>query len=128
MHSLLNNSREKFPFSLSQKNNITTFLNLARFLLHCIHFGVFFAFTFVNLSVIFYYFIKKKQRSFKGTVLYLIIPLIGATLDIWLLLNLDFYSKLLGGICFALGFVYLLFLTKGLKKTPPKMKLSGEHI
>jgi len=93
-----------------------------------INFGAFLAFTCVNLSVISYYFIKNKQRSFKGAVLYLIIPLIGSILDIWLLVNLDIHSKVLGGIWFTLGFVYLLFLTKGLRKSPPEMNLSGEHI
>ncbi|WP_330219164.1 APC family permease [Peribacillus butanolivorans] len=92
-----------------------------------INFGAFLAFTCVNLSVIFYYFIKNKQRSFKGTILYLIIPLIGAVLDLWLLVNLDIHSKVLGGIWFVLGFVYMLVLTKGFKESPPEINLSGEH-
>lgn len=51
--------------------------------------GALFAFTFVNLSVIFCYFVKKKKRDVKGTIMYLILPLIGAcfTFGIWLNLS-----------------------------------------
>ncbi|WP_340084051.1 amino acid permease [Siminovitchia sp. FSL H7-0308] len=92
-----------------------------------INFGAFIAFISVNIAVISYYFIKKKERSFKGTILYLILPGIGAVLDIWLLLNLDIHSKVLGSIWFALGFIYLLFLTKGFKQKPPELHLSLEN-
>ncbi|VEF49240.1 amino acid permease family protein [Bacillus freudenreichii] len=91
-----------------------------------INFGAFIAFISVNIAVIAYYFIRKKERSVKGTMLYLILPGIGALLDFWLLLNLDIHSKVLGSIWFALGLVYLLFLTKRFKKRPPELKL-GEN-
>ncbi|WP_018708090.1 APC family permease [Siminovitchia fordii] len=91
-----------------------------------INFGAFIAFISVNIAVIFYYFIRQKQRSIKGTILYLILPGIGALLDFWLLLNLDIHSKVLGSIWFALGLVYLLFLTKGFKQRPPELKLGTE--
>lgn len=92
-----------------------------------INFGAFIAFISVNIAVISYYFIKKKERSFKGTILYLVLPGIGAVLDIWLLLNLDIHSKVLGSIWFALGFIYLIFLTKGFKQKPPELHLSLEN-
>ena len=91
-----------------------------------INFGAFIAFISVNIAVIFYYFIRQKHRSIKGTILYLILPGIGALLDFWLLLNLDIHSKVLGSIWFALGLVYLLFLTKGFKQRPPELKLGTE--
>lgn len=90
-----------------------------------INFGAFLAFTCVNISVIMHYFVRKRERSFKGYILFLIIPLIGAILDIVLLLNLDTHSKILGGIWFAGGVIYLFFLTKGFKKRPPEMDLSA---
>lgn len=91
-----------------------------------INFGAFLAFTCVNLSVIAYYFVKGKKRSIKGIFLYLIIPLIGALLDIWLLINLDRHSIILGSIWFACGVIYMLVLTKGFKKAPPEIDLSGQ--
>ncbi|WP_144461242.1 APC family permease [Siminovitchia fortis] len=90
-----------------------------------INFGAFIAFISVNVGVIVYYFFRKKERSFKGTILYLILPGIGAVLDFWLLLNLDIHSKVLGSIWFALGVVYLFFLTKGFKQRPPELQLGS---
>lgn len=94
------------------------FLSLT-FVASFINFGALLAFTAVNLSVIILYFVKRKERSFKGIILYLIIPAIGAGLTAWLLFNLDTYSKLLGGIWFGIGVIYLLFMTKGFRKKPP---------
>jgi putrescine importer len=50
-----------------------------------INFGALLGFTLVNLSVIAYYFIRKKNRSASGVFLYLILPLAGAatTFTIW---------------------------------------------
>ncbi len=86
-----------------------------------INFGAFLTFIFVNLDVIFHYFIKQKQRSTKDMFFYLLIPLIGAILDFGLFLNLDKNAKILGSIWTIIGFVYLAFLTKGFKIAPPEM-------
>lgn len=88
-----------------------------------INFGAFLAFTFVNISVIVLFFGRQKKRSLKGIICYLIMPLIGGVLDIWLLINLDIHSKVLGSIWFLLGVLYLAFLTKGFKKRPPELRL-----
>ncbi|WHY92456.1 APC family permease [Neobacillus cucumis] len=90
-----------------------------------INFGAFLAFTCVNISVIAHYFFRRKKQSFQGTLLYLVMPLVGAVLDIWLLVNLDIHSKILGGIWLAAGVVYLIFLTKGFKNRPPEMKVTA---
>ncbi|RJS60797.1 APC family permease [Bacillus sp. PK3_68] len=90
-----------------------------------INFGAFLAFTSVNIAVITYYFVRKKERSLKGTLLYLIIPAAGALLDLWLLINLDIHSKVLGSIWFALGLIYMVVLTKGFRQKPPVMDLSA---
>ena len=92
-----------------------------------INFGAFIAFISVNIAVIAHYFAKKKERSVKGAILYLILPAIGAALDVWLLFNLDIHSKVLGSIWFAIGFVYLIFLTKGFKQRPPALHLHFEN-
>jgi len=87
-----------------------------------INFGAFSAFTFVNISVIAHYFIKGNRRSsFKDIILFLIFPLIGAICCFYLLTNLD-KAALTLGICWAaFGFIYLVFLTKGFKISPPEM-------
>ncbi len=86
-----------------------------------INFGAFIAFIMVNIAVLFLYFKEKKQgvRHFIGLF---VIPLIGALLDIWLFINLDSYSLLLGTIWFGVGIVYLCFLTRGFKSSVPIME------
>lgn len=88
-----------------------------------INFGALFAFTFVNLSVIAHYYFRKKQRSLMGTIRYLIIPLIGASLTGFFWIKLDIYSLILGGTWFAIGFVYLLNLTKMFRQPPPELAI-----
>lgn len=91
-----------------------------------INFGAFLAFIFVNISVIVYMYGKKRNRTLKGKIMYFLIPLIGATLDIILLVNLDKYSLILGSVWFILGFLYLTHLTKGFKKRAPQIELEFE--
>ncbi|MGW8426698.1 APC family permease [Peribacillus simplex] len=88
-----------------------------------INFGALFAFTFVNLSVIAHYYFRKKQRSLMGTIRYLIIPLIGASLTGFFWIKLDIYSLILGGTWFGVGFVYLLNLTKMFRQPPPELAI-----
>lgn len=85
-----------------------------------VNFGALVAFTFVNASVIFHYYIRERRRSMGGFILYLLLPLIGVGFNIWLWSNLDGNSLLLGGLWVTAGLVYLLILTKGLKKKPPQ--------
>ncbi|TDK64092.1 APC family permease [Bacillus salipaludis] len=88
-----------------------------------INFGAFLAYASVNIAVIVHYFIKNRERSLKGFIIYLIVPAIGGVLDIVLLLNLDIHSKILGVGWVILGFIYLFALTKGFKQQPPELKL-----
>jgi putrescine importer len=90
-----------------------------------INFGAFSAFTFVNISVIAQYFIKGKRRSFKDTISFLVLPLIGAVCCFYLLTNLDKPALILGCSWAAIGFIYLIFLTKGFKVAPPEMSGGG---
>lgn len=88
----------------------------------CINFGAFAAFTMVNLAVIVQYYGRNNQRSGKDLLLFVIIPLIGAVLNVLLLLSLDPMAKTYGLAWAILGLIYLLFLTKGFKKQPPELK------
>src|SRR5699024_7981570 len=88
-----------------------------------VSYGALVAFTFVNLSVVFHYFIKNKQRDAKGIVLYLIIPVIGAALTAFMWLQLDIRSLILGTTWIVLGIIYLAFITKGFRQSPPELDL-----
>ena len=92
-----------------------------------INFGALFAFTMVNLSVIFHYFIRLKKRKGKDTILYLVLPLIGAIFTGLFLIKLDVHSLLLGGLWLTGGLIYLIFLTKMFSQPLPDLSSSGNQ-
>ncbi len=90
-----------------------------------INFGALVAFTFVNIAVISYFFIKEKRnQSTKDILNYLLQPLIGMALISILWLHLANTSLILGVLWGTIGFIYLAYLTKGFRRPPPRM----EHI
>ncbi|KIV56904.1 hypothetical protein AM501_09365 [Aneurinibacillus migulanus] len=89
-----------------------------------INFGALVAFAFVNISVIFHYYIRNRKRGIKGMLLYVLLPLAGTSFTIWLWTSLDKKSIILGSIWVGLGIVYLLFLTKGFTQKPPNFNFN----
>jgi amino acid transporter len=86
-----------------------------------INFGAFLAFTSVNICVI-ALFVRRRRAGERPNVLgYLIAPLIGAIIDVWLLNNLGSLARELGLGWLAIGFVYLLVLTRGFRRQPPEI-------
>lgn len=90
-----------------------------------INFGAFITFMFVNISVVAHYYIRNKRRSGSDIILYFIFPLIGFVLDAFLFSKLDIHALVLGSVWTAIGFAYLLFLTKGFKEQPPEIDMSS---
>lgn len=90
-----------------------------------INFGGFIAYTFVNMSVIGHYFVRSKERGLKGFILYLVLPLIGAIMCIYMLIHLEKIAIILGIAWTIAGCIYVLILTKGLKQDPPEMSIDG---
>ncbi|MDR0192030.1 APC family permease [Pseudomonas yamanorum] len=86
-----------------------------------INFGAFLAFSLVNLSVIFHYWIGAKRRGLRELVLFLVFPTIGLVADLWLMVSLDHLAIYLGLSWLAIGLVYLGFLTRGFSQQPPEM-------
>ncbi|CAG7620564.1 APC family permease [Leucobacter soli] len=82
-----------------------------------INFGALIAFSFVNISVIAWFAIRQgRRRTPKDIFNYIVMPGIGVVLTgiLWANLHAD---ALIGGLVWtALGFIYLLFLTKGFRK------------
>jgi putrescine importer len=91
-----------------------------------INFGAFTAFTLVNLSVIGYYVRNRHTASASALnpATYVAVPLVGALVDVYLLTKLDSAALLLGAAWLALGVVYLLVLTRGLRVAPPEMSMA----
>lgn len=86
-----------------------------------INFGAFLAFSLVNLSVIFHYWLGGEKRGLREVVLFLIFPLIGMLADLWLMISLDRLAIILGVSWLVIGLVYLAWLTGGFRKQPPEM-------
>jgi len=88
-----------------------------------INFGAFTAFTLANLSVI-GYFVRHRHEQQLNPLTYVVIPLIGAVVDVYLLTQLGSAALTLGVIWMSIGVVYLLVLTRGLRVPPPELSLA----
>jgi amino acid transporter len=86
-----------------------------------INFGAFLAFSLVNLSVIFHYWIGGANKGLREFVLFLLFPFIGLAADLWLMVSLDHLAIYLGMSWLAIGVVYLAVLTGGFRRQPPEM-------
>ena len=84
-----------------------------------INFGAFTAFTLVNVSVIAYFLRHRTDRL--NPLRYVVIPLIGAAIDVALLTQLDKDALILGLSWLGIGIVYLLVLTRGFTREPPDL-------
>jgi amino acid transporter len=86
-----------------------------------INFGAFLAFSLVNLSVIFHYWIGGEKKGLRELVLFLLFPFIGLVADLWLMVSLDHLAVYLGLSWLVIGVVYLAVLTGGFRRQPPEM-------
>ncbi|TDV40828.1 amino acid/polyamine/organocation transporter (APC superfamily) [Pseudomonas helmanticensis] len=86
-----------------------------------INFGAFLAFSLVNLSVIFHYWIGGEKKGLRECLLFLVFPFIGLVADLWLMVSLDHLAVYLGLSWLAIGVVYLALLTGGFRRQPPEM-------
>ena len=78
-----------------------------------INFGAFLAFSLVNLSVIFHYWIGAKQRGVRELILFLVFPAIGLLADLWLMVSLDHLAIYLGLVFLYIGLFLVVLLALG---------------
>ncbi|MCI2423717.1 APC family permease [Saccharopolyspora sp. K220] len=91
-----------------------------------INFGAFVAFTAVNVSVL-ALFLRERAAGRRPRILpYVVVPVIGAAIDIWLLVNLDSAALVLGSIWLVVGIVYLAYLTRLFRTPPPTMDVAEQ--
>ncbi len=86
-----------------------------------INFGAFVAFTSVNVSVIATWVRSRGSDTSRNPVTWLVLPLMGAAFTIWLLVSLESDAKIVGLVWISIGFVYLLWLTRGFRRPPPSL-------
>lgn len=93
-----------------------------------ISFGALAAFTFVHVSVFAHYYIRNQRRSPKETFLYLVLPLIGVILCIWLWTSLSKFAFMLGIGWVVIGLIYLAIMTKMFRESPPELTFDEKEI
>lgn len=98
------------------------FVDLA-LLASVVSFGALVAFSVVNLSVIKHYFVDLKQRQGVKLLGSLVLPLIGFVLTLWLWTSLSGTALIVGLIWLALGFVWLLAVTRGFSRPTPTLDI-----
>jgi amino acid transporter len=91
-----------------------------------ISFGALAAFSFVNLSVIKHYIVDRGDRSFRAFAKYGVIPFLGFVFTIYLWTKLSGLTFKVGLSWVAVGFVYLLWLTRLFRKAPPELQMGEE--
>jgi amino acid transporter len=88
-----------------------------------VSFGALAGFIFTNITVIFQYYVKEGLRNLKGVVFYLILPVLGTVVCIYLWVSLTVQAKVVGFSWLVLGIIFLIIKTKGFKEMPPEMEL-----
>ena len=91
-----------------------------------INFGAFSAFTLVNLSVIAHFLRRRSERGVGSIFGWVVVPLAGAIVDLYLLMNLDGRAKLVGLAWLLIGVIWLAWLTHGFRKEPPRISIGEE--
>jgi putrescine importer len=91
-----------------------------------INFGAFMAFTVVNVCAMVFFF-RQRHTGTLGMVRGLVLPALGALVDVYLLLQLDNLAKILGVSWLVIGVVYLAVLTRGFRRQPPQLSLDDDR-
>jgi putrescine importer len=90
------------------------------FLASIVSFGALVAFSAVNLTVIKHYFFDEGEKNVLNNV---VLPVIGFLLTVWLWFNLSGLTLEVGVIWLALGFVWLLIVTRAFQRPTPVLDM-----
>lgn len=86
-----------------------------------VSFGALIAFSMVNLSVTKHYFVDQKRRGTAAIFGFVLLPLTGFALTLWLWTSLSPSSLAIGGIWLVLGVIFLAYRTRGFRQAPPQL-------
>ncbi|MNP64872.1 Low-affinity putrescine importer PlaP [compost metagenome] len=88
-----------------------------------INFGAFLGFTAVNLCVICYFYRTRRTRHL-GLLGYLLFPLLGMCVNLYLVSQLSTTAITIGLCWLAVGLFYLVWLTRGFRHPAPDVNMS----
>jgi len=86
-----------------------------------INFGAFVAFVMVNISVIVFWVKERRAGRRRNPLGYVVAPVIGALVIVYLLTQLDVQAVILGSSWLVVGIIVLAFITRGFRKLPPEL-------
>ncbi|MFJ9812651.1 APC family permease [Streptomyces sp. NPDC101158] len=89
-----------------------------------INFGAFLGFTVVNVCVI-AFFVRNRGTDGVNVLGYAVVPALGVCVTLYLMTQLSSVALTIGGCWLAVGFCYLLCLTRGFRRPTPEMSASG---
>jgi putrescine importer len=89
-------------------------------IINMINFGALLAFFLVNISMANHFFVREHRRTGFQAVRYLIAPVLGAGVIIWLWFHLSHSAWEVGGTWLGLGIIYMLFKTNFFRKPLPE--------
>ena len=93
-----------------------------------ISFGALIAFSAVNLAVVKHYAIDGGRRGGTDLLRYVLAPLVGFALCLWLWTSLSGTSLKVGLAWLVVGAIWLLVLTRGFRRPPPELDLSEQPV
>lgn len=81
----------------------------------------------IDIGCVVVHFVRQRRRHQHLSVLgYLLVPVLGAAVDLYLLTQLGPIAVYLGLGWMALGIIYLAVLTRGFRQAPPEMHMGTE--
>jgi putrescine importer len=93
-----------------------------------INFGAFTAFAFVNLSVIAFYLRRRGAPSTGSVVGWIVAPALGFLINVYLWAHLDALAMTVGLTWTVIGFIYLLWMTRGFQRPVPEMAFEQAEV
>jgi amino acid transporter len=91
-----------------------------------ISFGALVAFSAVNLAVIMHYYVRDRRRSGSDIVNFVVFPGLGFAMVLYLWTSLSANTFVLGLSWAAIGFAYLLYLTRFFSRPAPELTFTDE--
>lgn len=93
-----------------------------------VSFGALFGFILLNCAVIIKFYIQdreeRKINPAKAFWNYLLCPLIGLAVTLWIFINLGLNAHVVGFLWLGAGFTYLVFVTKGFHNPVPQLDMT----
>ena len=91
-----------------------------------INFGAFTAFAIANVCVIVLWYKNRNTMPLRKHLIgYIVIPVLGFAVDIFLLFQLSPLALTIGSIWLVAGLIYLAFLTKGFRRPAPGLDVEA---